>query len=118
MGAHDTFQQVRLQINGRFLGWPKKFFQCSRCDVRVGYASKLNPIPATAGISLQGYMLGGWSPSAAQLCRLLLTAVRVVWGILSPPSLSVIETSSDVHQTERLLTPPEHSVRSKTSHCS
>lgn len=107
MGAYDTSQQM-LRINGRFLGWSKKFFLCSGCDARVGHASKPNPIPVAAGMSLEGCMLGGWSSSPAHLCRLCLTGSACGLGSLSPPSLTVIETSTDVHQTEHLLTPPEH----------
>lgn len=71
MGAHHTFQQM-LQINGRSLDWPKMYFLCSRCDAGVGHASKPKSIPLAAGVSLQGYRLGGWSYSPAQLCRHLL----------------------------------------------
>lgn len=69
--AHHTFQQM-LQINGRFLGWPKKYLLCSRCDAGVGHASKPNSVHLAAGVTLQGYRLGGWSSSPAQLCRNLL----------------------------------------------
>lgn len=72
VGAHHTFQQM-LQINGRSLGWPKKYLVCSRCGAAVGHASKPNSISLAAGLSLQGYRFGGWSYSPAQLCRHLLT---------------------------------------------
>lgn len=41
--------------------------------VGVGHASKPNPIPLAAGMSLQSYRFGGWSYSPAQLFRHLLT---------------------------------------------
>lgn len=105
VGAHHTFQQM-LQINGKSLGWPKKYLVCSRCGAGVGHASKPNSIPLAAGMSLQVSRCGGWSYSPAQLCRHLLTGRAGGQGSLSPPSLSVTEVSTDLCQTEHLLTLP------------